>query len=389
MTNESLEYFQAQSRIFRTRPIVRMFTGMPTNEELAVTRKGELVFILAADKSTATRITLAVLTKLANYINTPAYELYKRVYIAYKSDTAYATKMFPYSMAINDLRHFMNKNLPALTDMLARDVRHCAINFFNGKTHSFSQLNPPTDGMVEFLDNRPEFNVIATGTGRFSTPAQNIAKQSTSDCELCKLEPHSRTHLIQGVDQAKPMSEESLVYLADTANQSSAGCHTIRGVVLAEPLTDEQQAYLKDKADESLNTLEKRAIQYEVDNPANWYNKPVVHVEDTAQRMYYCVTSDAKGPIEIQSFTLTPNYYRAALSFDAFRNLELKKRTVGNTGVSHAFYNERDCKMFVKGEARSGNVLGALQLCLSIENVGSVWDMYQAIGYDYKKKRYA
>ncbi|MNQ58253.1 hypothetical protein D3C85_724440 [compost metagenome] len=110
-------------------------------------------------------------------------------------------------------------------------------------------------------------------------------------------------------------------------------------------------------------------------------------------RKFYCTFWKDGTPVELHVFTLEPegkSDYRAIGSYNAFNNNE-GKRLLNDPHVmfrGHAV-NERDHLLSRQIQA---DTCARWELTpepeLPVFTHDSIWDMYKAIGYDYKRKRY-
>lgn len=109
-------------------------------------------------------------------------------------------------------------------------------------------------------------------------------------------------------------------------------------------------------------------------------------------QVYVVVLWDTKQPLEVHKFTMDEegkSHYRAIMSWNYFRNRESGKaskrvpfmfRSHGMTLESFEISASMEARIFAPDPAPI--------LQLPQFDHSSIWDMYKAIGYDYKRKRY-
>jgi len=111
--------------------------------------------------------------------------------------------------------------------------------------------------------------------------------------------------------------------------------------------------------------------------------------------LHYVMFWKDSDKIAVHKFTLEPkpedNRYRAQRSYNATRDREMQKLRDGKEFRFRMHLVE--AHQFATGQ-RFEEILGAQDAefvptsSLPVFEHASIWDMYKAVGYDYKKKRY-
>jgi len=94
--------------------------------------------------------------------------------------------------------------------------------------------------------------------------------------------------------------------------------------------------------------------------------------------MYYCIVFDNnEKPLHAYSFELLPTGYTASLSYEAFKSCTRK-----NSKFRYSFYDKIDFEHWHNFHVKAG--------CekLNITYLGTIWDIYSTIGYNYKLKKF-